>query len=80
MRLCFVGLAMIGLMQTASAGELSLPWLRGAADLGPGTPNAAPALPGQPVSLDQADPCRGMYPAPLWQSGQVRDTRSPTDS
>jgi hypothetical protein len=44
MRLCFVGLAMIGLMQTASAGELSLPWLRGAADLGPGTPNAAPAL------------------------------------
>jgi hypothetical protein len=49
MRLRFVGLAMIGLMQAASAGELGLPWLRGAADLGPGTPNAAPALPGEPV-------------------------------
>jgi|SRR5579859_567521 len=30
-----------------------------------------PAQPGQPVSLDQADPCRGMYPAPLWQPGQI---------
>jgi arabinofuranosyltransferase len=27
--------------------------------------------PGQPMSLDQADPCRGLFPAPLWQAGQV---------
>ena len=30
-----------------------------------------PVQPGQPVSLDEADPCRGMYTAPLWQPGQV---------
>jgi hypothetical protein len=30
-----------------------------------------PAQPGAALSLDEADPCRGMFPAPLWQAGQV---------
>ena len=30
-----------------------------------------PAQPGTALSLDEADPCRGMFPAPLWQTGQV---------
>jgi arabinofuranosyltransferase len=32
----------------------------------------APATqPNAPMALDQADPCRGMYPAPLWLPGQL---------
>jgi arabinofuranosyltransferase len=30
-----------------------------------------PAQPGTALSLDEADPCRGLFPAPLWQAGQV---------
>ena len=30
-----------------------------------------PTQPGNPTALDQADPCRGAYPAPLWLPGQV---------
>ena len=30
-----------------------------------------PAQPGPALALDEADPCRGLFPAPLWQPGQV---------
>jgi hypothetical protein len=30
-----------------------------------------PAQPGAAISLDEADPCRGTYVAPLWQPGQI---------
>ncbi len=30
-----------------------------------------PTQAGPAVALDEADPCRGLFPAPLWQAGQV---------
>jgi len=30
-----------------------------------------PAQPGPSLALDEADPCRGLDPAPLWQPGQI---------
>jgi hypothetical protein len=45
MRLSIVGLAIIGLVQAASANELDRVWLGPASPYGPGVPNVAPALP-----------------------------------